>query len=624
MARAPQSPHAEAMEREAARRAPSRDLGAFGKLFPYLFRHPWHLLGAMVFLLISAAATLVIPMAVRNMIDNGFSADNASLIHNYFIWMIAVVAVLAVASATRFFFVSWLGERVVADLRKDVYAHVTGLSPSFFEVTRTGEVLSRLTTDTTLVQTVIGSSVSIALRNSVTMVGSLGLLVWTSPRLSLMVVAALPIIIVPLLLLGRRVRTLSRDSQDRIADTSAHAGESLNAIQTVQAFTHEAIDRLRFDKVVERAFRTSVARILVRSFLTAIAFFFIFGAVVGVLWAGSQSVLNGTMSGGELSQFVLYAILAASAFAALSEVWGEVMRAAGATERLMELLAVVPDIAAPVNPVAMPVPAIGTIAFDDVTFRYPTRPDDRALDGFSLAIKPGETVALVGPSGAGKTTVFQLLLRFYDAQSGSIQFDGVATDQVDPEDLRKRIALVAQDPMIFAGSIKENILYGRVGATDDEVIAATTAAAAHEFITNLPDGYQTEVGERGVTLSGGQRQRIAVARAILRDAPVLLLDEATSALDAENERLVQQALEHVMEGRTTIVIAHRLATVKQADRIVVMDRGQVVASGRHEELVREGGLYARLAQLQFGEQGVGAELSSDRSAESSAGDNAAE
>ncbi len=616
MARRPQTAHAEAIEREAARRAPSRDLGAFGKLFPYLLRHPWYLLGAAVFLLIASAATLVVPVAVRSMIDNGFSSDNAALIDSYFLAMLLVVGVLATASASRFFFVSWLGERVVADLRRDVYAHVTGLSPSFFEVTRTGEVLSRLTTDTTLVQTVIGSSVSIALRNSVTLVGSVGLLVWTSPRLSLMVVAALPIILIPLLFLGRRVRTLSRNSQDRIADTSAHAGESLNAIQTVQAFTHEAIDRSRFNKVVERAFRTSVARIMVRSFLTAVAFFAIFGAVVGVLWAGSQSVLNGTMTGGELSQFVLYAILASAAFAALSEVWGEVMRAAGATERLMELLAVAPEIAAPENPTAMPEPAIGEIAFDNVTFRYPTRPDDRALDGFGIAVRPGETVALVGPSGAGKTTVFQLLLRFYEPQTGSISFDGVAVDQVDPEDLRKRIAMVAQDPVIFAGTIRDNILYGRTDATEAEVIEAAKAAAAHEFISHLPEGYETAVGERGVTLSGGQRQRIAIARAILRDAPVLLLDEATSALDAENERLVQKALDHVMEGRTTLVIAHRLATVKAADRIIVMDQGRLVASGRHEVLVREGGLYARLAHLQFGAE--------DHSLDITTGDNAAE
>ncbi len=603
-----QSTYSEGLEREAARRPKGRNVGALRRLVPYLLKNPLPLAGASLFLLLAAAATLVVPMAVRGMINYGFSAENVEVMNHYFLAMLGVALVLGIASAMRFFFVSWLGERVVADLRRDVYAHVTDLSPSFFEVTRTGEVLSRLTADTTLVQTVVGSSVSIALRNVLMLVGSIGLLIWTSPQLSGLVVIAMLVILVPLIILGRWVRTLSRTSQDRLADTGAHASESLNAIQTVQAFTHEEIDRARFTEVVEQAFRAAIRRISVRALLTAIAIFVLFGAVVGVLWTGSKSVLSGEMSGGELSQFVLYAVFAAGAFAALSEVWGELQRAAGATERLVELLNVESDIAAPDVPLALPSPARGEIVFDTVTFRYPTRPDDRALDGFSLHVKPGENVALVGPSGAGKTTVFQLLMRFYDPQAGSITFDGVNLDQVTPHDLRGHMAIVAQDPVIFAGTIKDNILYGRPEASDAEVINAAKAAAAHEFITALPQGYDSPVGERGVTISGGQRQRIAMARAILRDAPVLLLDEATSALDAENERLVQQALTQVMKGRTTLVIAHRLATVLRADRIVVMDAGRVVASGRHEDLVREDGLYARLARLQFGEATLVAEI----------------
>lgn len=611
----PQNAYAEATEREAARRAPARRVGALRQLLPYLFKNPGPLLGALFFLLLATAATLTVPLAVRGMINYGFSPENADIIDKYFIAMMGVAAVLGVASAMRFFFVSWLGERVVADVRRDVYDHVTSLSPSFFEVTRTGEVLSRLTTDTTLVQTVVGSSVSIALRNVLMLIGSVGLLVWTSPRLSGLVVLALPIILIPLIIFGRWVRRLSRQSQDRVADTGAHAGESLGAIQTVQAFTHETIDRARFADAVEKAFKISIRRNSARAILTAIAFFAVFASIVMVLWAGSRSVLEGTLSAGELSQFVLYAVLAAAAFAALSEVWGDLQRAAGATERLVELLNVEPDIAAPAMPVVMAEPARGEIEFNNVTFRYPTRPEAQALDDFSLHVKPGESVALVGPSGAGKTTVFQLLMRFYDPQAGSITFDEARLDQVNPTALRERIAVVAQDPVIFAGTIRDNILYGRHGAPESDIIDAAKAAAAHDFITELPQGYDTPVGERGVTLSGGQRQRIAMARAILRDAPVLLLDEATSALDAENERLVQQALGQVMEGRTTLVIAHRLATVQRADRIVVVDQGRVVASGRHDDLVREGGLYARLAQLQFGTSSADLRASGDSAAE---------
>jgi len=595
-----QNAEIQAIEYAAERRGTTRNIGALRRLLPYLLKNPAQLAAAGLFLLLATAATLVVPMAVRGMINYGFSPENAEIINKYFLAMLGVAGLLGIASALRFFFVSWLGERVVADLRRDIYTHVTDLSPAFFEVTRTGEVLSRLTTDTTLIQTVVGSSASIALRNALTLVGSVSLLVWTSPRLSGLVVLAVPLILVPLIIFGRWVRNLSRQSQDRIADTGAHAGESLNAIQTVQAFTHEAIDRMRFTEAVERAFSISIRRNVARAVLTAVAFFVVFGAVVGVLWAGSHSVLNGTLSGGELSQFVLYAVFAAASFASLSEVWGDLQRAAGATERLVELMDVEPIIKAPPMPVVMPTPARGEIDFQNITFRYPTRPDDRALDDFSLHVKPGESVALVGPSGAGKTTVFQLLMRFYDPQAGSITFDGVKIDQIAPQDLRRRLAIVAQDPVIFAGTIRDNILYGRPEAGEADVIEAAKTAAAFDFIMDLPEGFDTPVGERGVTLSGGQRQRVAMARAILRDAPVLLLDEATSALDAENERLVQQALTRVMDGRTTIVIAHRLATVQRADRIVVMDQGQVVASGKHEELVREGGLYARLARLQFG------------------------
>ncbi len=596
---------AQSIEHDAARRPKGRDMGALGKLLPYLGRYPLQLLGAAVFLAFAAGVTLVVPLTVRQMIDHGFSADNAGVIDQYFLLMLLVALLLGIASATRFFFVSWIGERMVADLRRDVYAHLTKLSPSFFEVTRTGEVLSRLTTDTTLVQSVVGSSASIALRNSVMIVGAMVMLVLTAPGLSLLVLLAFPFVILPLIFLGRLVRTLSRSSQDRVADTSAHAGESLNAIQTMQAFTHEDIDRQSFGVSVEAAFKVAVRRISVRAALTAVAIFAIFGAVVGVLWTGSQAVLAGTMTGGELSQFVLYAVFVASSFGALSEVWGELQRAAGATERLMEILAIEPEIAAPAAPRAMPANASGAITFEDVTFHYPTRPSDRALEQFSLAVRPGETVALVGPSGAGKSTVFQLLLRFYDPQAGRITFDGLSTGELDPTELRQHIALVPQDPVIFAGTIEDNIRYGRPDASAGDVIAAAKAAAAHEFIEALPQGYASAVGERGVTLSGGQRQRLAIARAILRDAPILLLDEATSALDAENERLVQGALSHVMKGRTTIVIAHRLATVKMCDRIIVMDHGRIVASGRHEDLIAQGGLYARLARLQFGFSEVG-------------------
>ena len=535
------------------------------------------------------------------MIDHVFASGEVTHINRYFLVLIAVVAIMGVTSATRFYLVTWIGERVVADVRNRVFSHVLALSPSFFEVTRTGEVLSRLTADTTLIQTLVGSGISIALRSIVMAAGSLVLMAITSPKLAGLCLIGVPLVIAPIVMFGRRVRRLSRDSQDRIADTSAYAGEAVNSIQTVQAFTHEGVDRARYRDAVEESFRAAVRRTRTRALLTAIAIFIVGSCIVGVLWAGALDVIGGSMSAGQLAQFVLYAVLLASSVGALSEFWGDVQRAAGATERLMEILATEPQIKAPSHPRTLPSPAKGAIAFDDVTFCYPQRPEHAALNGFSLSIQPGEAIALVGPSGAGKSTVFQLLLRFFDPQQGSILFDGENIAGVTPQDLRAHIALVSQDPVIFAGTIMENIRYGRPDATDDEIRHAAVAAAADEFIARLPQGYQSLLGERGVTLSGGQRQRVAIARAILRDAPLLLLDEATSALDAENERLVQTGLANLMAGRTTVVIAHRLATIQRLKRIVVMDHGRILAEGSHAELVSKGGLYARLASLQFNE-----------------------
>jgi ATP-binding cassette subfamily B protein len=556
---------------------------------------------AAISLIVAAMATLVLPAAVRGVIDHGFSRADAANIGRYFLALIAVAAIMGIASATRFYLVTWIGERVVADVRSRVFSHVLSLSPHFFETTRTGEVLSRLTADTTLVQTVIGSSASFALRNLLMALGSLVMMAITSPKLTGLCLVGVPLVVAPIILFGRRVRKLSRESQDRIADTSAYASEALNAVQTVQAFTHEDVDRSNFTRAVEESFIAAIARTLMRAVMTALVIFLVGAGIVIVLWVGASDVLAGRMTGGELSQFILYAVFLATGMGAVSETWGDVQRASGATERLMEIISTEPEVKAPLHPLALPRPAKGAVAFDAVTFRYPARPEHKALVGVSFGISPGEAVALVGPSGAGKSTVFQLLLRFFDPQEGRILFDGVNIADVEPRALRANIALVAQDPAIFAGSIAQNIRYGRPEASDADVREAAIAAAADEFIRRLPEGYDAKLGERGVTLSGGQRQRIAIARAILRDAPLLLLDEATSALDAENERLVQQGLANLMSGRTTIVIAHRLATIQRLKRIVVMDQGRIVAEGSHAELVARGGLYARLASLQFDE-----------------------
>jgi ATP-binding cassette, subfamily B, bacterial len=591
------------IQRVAASRAKARSLRPLRRMLPFLRPYRWKIAMAAVALVISSSASLFIPPAIGGMIDHGFDKTNADLISRYFLALIGVAGVLGVSTATRFYFVTWLGERVIADIRKAVFDHVLSLTPSFFEVTRTGEVLSRLTADTTLVQTVIGSSASVAMRNAVMLVGGLILLFVTSVKLSAMVLAAVVLVMLPLILFGRWVRSLSRKSQDRIADTSARASETLNAVQTVQAFTHENVERAAFGRAVEASFDIAVLRTRARAVMTAVVIFGIFGCIVGVLWAGAQDVLTGHMSGGQLAQFIAYAVIVASGFGALTETMGDLQRAAGASERLSELLTVQPDIQAPEHPAALPAKPRGAVSFRDVSFRYPSRLHLAALDGFSLEIQPGEAVALVGPSGAGKSTVFQLLLRFFAPQEGAILFDGVDISQLDPTALRRNIAIVAQDPVIFSGTIADNIRYGRPDASDEDVRRAAEAAAASEFIEPLPDGYQTVVGERGATLSGGQRQRLAIARAILRDAPLLLLDEATSALDAENERLVQTGLANLMAGRTTIVIAHRLATIQRLKRIVVMEDGHIVGEGSHAELVASGGLYKRLADLQFS-QGV--------------------
>jgi len=594
-------PNTEDLERQARGRPVSKKLTPLRALKPFIMPYRGMIAAAAAALIVASIATLVLPAAVRGVIDHGFSQQDAANIGRYFLALIAVAGVMGIAAATRFYLVTWIGERVVADVRSRVFSHVLSLSPRFFETTRTGEVLSRLTADTTLVQTVIGSSASLALRNLVMALGSLAMMFVTSPKLTGLCLVGVPLVVAPIILFGRRVRKLSRESQDRLADTSAYASEALNAVQTVQAFTHEDVDRTKFTAAVEASFDAAILRTKMRAVMTALVIFLVGAGIVIVLWVGASDVLAGRMTGGMLSQFILYAVFLATGMGAVSETWGDVQRAAGATERLMEIIATEPEVSAPETPVSLPQPAKGAVAFDNVTFRYPARPEQKALHSVGFTIAPGEAVALVGPSGAGKSTVFQLLLRFFDPQEGRILFDGVDIGQAEPRALRRNIALVAQDPAIFAGSIADNIRYGRPEASDADVRQAAVAAAADEFIRRLPEGYEAKLGERGVTLSGGQRQRIAIARAILRNAPLLLLDEATSALDAENERLVQQGLANLMTGRTTIVIAHRLATIQRLKRIIVMDQGRIIAEGSHAELVARGGLYARLASLQFDE-----------------------
>jgi ATP-binding cassette subfamily B protein len=569
------------------------------QLFRFLRPYRSALLGAALALLVAAASVLGFGVVLQRVVDHGFSSGSGAALNQALALFLVVVTVMAVSVAARVYLVTWIGERVVADLRKAVFAQVLSLEPGFFEVTRTGEVISRLTTDTSLLQVVVGSTLAIAVRNALLIGGGLTMLVLTSGKLALLVLLGVPLAVTPLWLIGHRVRTLSRSSQDRIADIGALVDEVLYGIRTVQAFCHEAIDRERYGRQVEFAFQAAIRRTRVSALLTATVMLFTFVAVSIVLWVGGQDVLAGRISGGQLSAFVFYALLVASSVGALSEVAGDLLRAAGAAERLLELLDSEPAISPPAAPVALPEPARGQVQLIDVSFRYPSRPETPALSQLSLTLEPGRRVALVGPSGAGKSTVLQLLLRFYDPQAGVIRFDGVDIREADPRELRRRMALVPQDPVIFGADAWENIRYGLTGVEDSAVRRAAEAAHAVEFLDGLPQGLDTFLGERGIRLSGGQRQRIAIARAILRDPAVLLLDEATSSLDAESERLVQEALEELMQRRTTLIIAHRLATVRKVDRILVMDQGRIVASGRHDELVAENGLYARLAALQF-------------------------
>jgi len=578
----------------------SRSLSPLRALWPFLTPYRATLVTAMMALLLASGAMLALPMAFRQLIDHGIAARNASTINQYFIGFLTAAVVYGVFAALRYYLVTWLGERVVADLRSAVYRRVIHLDPTFFEVTRTGEILSRLTTDTTLVQAIAGVNLSITLRSTINLAGALVMLGLTSARLLGLILLGMPLVLVPLILVARRVRRLSRESQDRIADTSGLADETLNAIQTVQAFTLEDLQSRRYSQAVEASFGAAVRRTRMRAWLTAAGVVLVFGGITFVLWMGARAVLAGTMTGGQLGQFLLYAGIVGMSAGSLTEMWGEVQRAAGAMERLAELLAAEPVLRAPAHPLALPPRLAGRVEFQSVTFRYPSRPETAALADYSLRIEPGETVALVGPSGAGKSTAFALLLRFFDPQQGVIALDGVDLARCDPQAIRRQIALVPQDTVLFGTSARDNIRFGRPEASDAQIEQAARAAAADEFLRRLPQGYDTFVGERGARLSGGQRQRIAIARAILKDPPILLLDEATSSLDAESERLVQEALEVLMQGRTTLIIAHRLATVLSADRIVVMDHGRIDAVGNHASLLDTSPLYARLAALQFG------------------------
>jgi len=568
-------------------------------LWPYLARHPLELTLAGVALVVSALATLVIPMAVRRVIDLGFGTHDGVFIDRYFAMLIVIGFILAVASAARFYYVNWLGERVVADLRSDVFRHVADLGPAFFERTHSGELMSRLTADTTQIKAIAGSSLSQALRSCIMLLGALVMMFVTSAHLTMLVLLAIPLTVLPLIAFGRWVRRLSRRAQDTLAKASAYAAENLAASRTMQAFAHEQVASAQYRRDVELAFDAAKERMRARAVLTALAMFLVIASITGVLWFGAAAVIDGSMTVGRLSQFVLYAVFAGAAFAQVSEIWGDVSQAAGAAERLTELLVVEPEIRSPALPIALPSPPRGEIEFNDVRFAYPGRPKLPTLNGISFRVNPGETVAVVGPSGAGKSTIFNLLLRFFDPQSGEVRIDGVRACDAALNELRARMALVPQDVALFAGTVADNIRYGSPDADFEAVRRAAIAAQADEFIRTLPDGYQTKLGERGITLSGGQRQRIAIARAILKDAPILLLDEATSALDSESEALVQRALERLMVGRTTLVIAHHLATVQKAKRIFVMDKGRIVEEGTHAELVAKGGLYARLAEMQF-------------------------
>ena len=580
--------------------APKKKVSEINLLWVFLSPYKNTIVKAFVALVVAAASTLAIPQAIRRIVDMGFSSVSIEFINLYFLALLGIALVLALATFARYYFVTWLGERVVTDIRSAVFAKVLTLSPVFFENNRSGDILSRLNTDTTVIQSVVGSTASVALRNLLTLIGGLMMMLYTNWQLTGYVFMALPFIVAPLILLGRKVRGLSRISQDKLADSSATASETISAVQTVQSYTQEIFENNKYSGYIETAFDAAVERTRMRAILTFLIILLVFGAVDLVLWLGARDVIAGNISGGELTAFIIYAVLVAGAMGALSEVYGELQRAAGAAGRCLEIIATESEIKAPDCPETFPVPATGRLNFDNVTFAYPSRSTEKILEEFNLDVKGGETVAIVGPSGAGKTTVFQLLQRFYDPLVGKILIDGVALVDADPVEVRKHLGVVSQESMIFAASIAENIRYGNQDATDEMITAAAKAARADEFIDRLPEGIDTFLGERGTRLSGGQRQRIAIARAVLQDAQILLLDEATSALDAENEKLVQQALEKLMQNKTTLVVAHRLATVLKADRIVVMDHGKIVESGNHEELMQKEGLYAHLAGLQFG------------------------